>query len=97
MTTVNLIPNYDKLRNQFERDATYTANSIVRTMKSEPKVDQDDVRRLLVSLNIALQSVNTPEALQEFRITFNTLVSGIAKANDEYTTNAAEVEYDDNY
>lgn len=84
MPTVNLIPNFTNMRKQFERDAKNLADRIARRMRTEGEIDACDVRSLIVSMGIALQSVDTTGALEEHREFSAEIVAQIAEANDHF-------------
>jgi hypothetical protein len=86
MTTVDLTPNYKRLRSRFEMSAKMIADNISRRMKTEGEIDASDVRSLIVHLNIALQTVDTLKGLVEYRKFFSQLASDIADANDAFIT-----------
>jgi len=107
MTTVDITPNFKALRDRFEREAVHATNNAVRFMQRGESVPPETVRNLIVYLNVALQAVDTAEALNGFRDTFDKLMTAIVEADEKGREDPNKgnplladddgVPYDDNY
>ena len=91
MKSIQITPNFANMRKRFQQDSEWLANYITRQhVRQGTSIQPTDVRRLIVGLNIALQSVDTTEALNEYREFFSKIATLFAQADDAATAQFAQ-------